>query len=76
MACASSSRAEERLDQYEQTRAAAEGERDSAMDLLWAVVAGGLAEPAGVSAPEKRNVIAARSSPHSYPADHRAGTAG
>ncbi|GAA1667096.1 TIGR02680 family protein [Fodinicola feengrottensis] len=59
-ASVAANKAEVQLDGYEHSRADAERERDGAMDSLWAVVTGGLAEPAGVSPPEKRTVAAVR----------------
>jgi uncharacterized protein (TIGR02680 family) len=53
-------RAEEVLNGHERRRAEAESVRDTAMAALWAVVDGGLAEPVGLAAPERRNVQAAR----------------
>lgn len=59
-ASAAAGRAEVKLEGHESGRAEAERERDGAMDSLWDVVAGGLAEPAGVSPPDRRNVAAVR----------------
>jgi chromosome segregation ATPase len=52
--------AETRLDSHESERTHAEHQRDTAMNALWATVDHGLAEPLGVTLPERRVVQAAR----------------
>lgn len=53
-------RAEMTLTGHEEHRAEAEQVRDDAMRALWAAVDAGLAEPAELPVPERRNVQAAR----------------
>lgn len=53
-------RAEEVLKGHEERRAHAEKERDEAIRALWAAVDAGLAQPAGMTVPERRTVQAAR----------------
>jgi uncharacterized protein (TIGR02680 family) len=53
-------RAEMTLNGHEERRAEAEQVRDDAMRALWAAVDAGLAEPAELPVPERRNVQAAR----------------
>lgn len=48
------------LDNHERRRAEAEQLRDTAMTALWAAVDGGLADPVGLTLPERRSVQAAR----------------
>ncbi|MFF3375419.1 TIGR02680 family protein [Streptomyces sp. NPDC002680] len=57
---ASVARAEEVLDKHEERRAVAEQSRDFAMAALWATVDAGLAEPVGLTPPERHSVQSAR----------------
>lgn len=57
---ASVARAEEVLDKHEERRAVAEQSRDTAIQALWTVVEAGLAEPVGLTSPDRRSVQSAR----------------